>query len=85
MSEQLIGTVTHYFSGPKVAVVKLTDGELAVGDEVHFHGHTSDFAERVTSMEVDHEKIERAEAGQEVAIQVIERARPHDAVYKVVD
>ncbi|MGD2135633.1 MAG: hypothetical protein PVF27_05710 [Gemmatimonadales bacterium] len=85
MSEHKIGTVTHYFNGPKVAVVKLTEGELAVGDEIHFHGHTSDFTERVTSMEIEHEKVEQAKAGQEIAIQVVERARPHDVVYKVVE
>lgn len=83
MSEQLVGTVTHYFKGPSVAVVKITEGEIAVGDEIHFHGHTSDFLERVTSMEVEHEKVERASAGHEVAIQVVARVRAHDQVYKV--
>lgn len=84
MTEQLLGTVTHYFKGPRVAVVRVSEGELAVGDEIHLVGHTTDFTERVSSMEVEHQKIERAIAGQEVAIQVVERARPHDRVYKVV-
>lgn len=84
MSERLVGTVTHYFKGPGVAVVKVIEGEIAVGDEIHFVGHTSDFSERVSSMEVDHRKVERAAAGDEVAIQVVDRARPHDQVYKVV-
>jgi putative protease len=84
MAEQLIGAVTHYFHGPSVAVVRMTEGELSVGDEVHFLGHTSDFTERITSMEVDHKKVESARAGQEIAIKVIERAREHDQVFKVV-
>jgi translation initiation factor IF-2 len=83
MSEQLIGSVTHYFNGPSVAVVKITDGEIAVGDEIRFQGHTSDFVERVTSMEVEHEKVEKATAGLEVAIQVVARVRQHDQVFKV--
>ncbi|NIM48450.1 MAG: translation elongation factor-like protein [Gemmatimonadales bacterium] len=83
MPEQLVGTVTHYFKGPGVAVVKVTDGEVAVGDEVHFLGHTTDFTERITSMEVEHKKVERAKAGEEIAIQVVERARPHDQVLKI--
>ncbi len=83
MPEQLIGTVVHYFKGPSVAVVRLTDGELAVGDHVRFHGHTTDFTEQVTSMEVSHQRVERAKAGDEVAIQIVDRARPHDHVLKV--
>jgi putative protease len=83
MAERLIGTVTHYFKGPSVAVVQVSDGEIAVGDTVRFHGHTSDFVERITSMEVDHQKKDRATAGQEVAIQVVSRVRQHDQVLKV--
>ncbi len=84
MSEELIGSVTHFFKGPSVAVVKVTEGEVAVGDEIHFVGHTTDFTERVTSMEVDHKKVERAGVGNEIAIQVVDRARPHDQVFKVL-
>ncbi|HYT99719.1 MAG TPA: hypothetical protein VEK85_05050 [Gemmatimonadales bacterium] len=83
MPEQLIGTVVHFFKGPSVAVVRLTDGELAVGDRVRFHGHTTEFTEQVNSMEVDHKKVERAKVGEEVAIQVTDRARQHDQVFKV--
>jgi putative protease len=84
MAEDLIGSVMHFFKGPSVAVVKVTEGEVAVGDEIHFVGHTTDFTERVTSMEVDHKKVERAAVGDEIAIQVVDRARPHDQVYKVL-
>jgi translation elongation factor EF-1alpha len=83
MPEQLVGTVTHFFKGPSVAIVRLSEGEVAVGDELHFHGHTSDFTEKVGSMEVDHVKVQRATVGQEVAIQVVQRARPGDRVLKV--
>lgn len=83
MPEQEIGTVVHFFKGPSVAVVKLTAGELALGDQVRFLGHTSDFTETVTSMEVNHQKVQRAAAGDEVAIQVVTRARPHDKVLRV--
>lgn len=83
MEEQLIGTVTHFFGGPSVAVVRMSAGELSVGDEIHFVGHTSDFTERITSMEVNHQKVETAKAGDEIAIKVIARAREHDQVFKV--
>jgi translation initiation factor IF-2 len=83
MPEQLVGTVVHYFKGPSVAIVRLTEGEVAVGDRVRFHGHTTEFSEQIASMELNHQKVERAAAGEEVAIQVTDRARQHDQVFKV--
>ena len=83
MSERLIGTVTHYFGGPSVAVIKVTEGELHQGDTIHIVGHTSDFVEEVTSMEVEHQKVQTARAGDEIAVKVVERVRQHDQVFKV--
>ena len=85
MPEQLVGTVSHFFKGPSVAIVRLNAGPLAVGDRIRFHGHTTDFTEQITSMEVNHQKVERANAGEEVAIQVTNRAREHDQVLRVTD
>ena len=83
MAEQLVGTVTHFFNGPSVAIVKVIEGHIALGDQLHFIGHTTDFTETVQSMEVEHHKVERAADGDEIAIQVIDRARQHDQVYRV--
>jgi putative protease len=85
MTEQEIGSVTHYFDRPQVAIVRVTAGEIAVGDTLHFRGHTTEFTEKVTSMEVEHQKVERARAGEEVAIKVIGRARVHDKVSRVTE
>ena len=83
MPEELVGSVVHFFKGPSVAVVRITAGALVVGDRVRFHGHTTDFTEQIGSMEVNHQKVERAGPGDEVAIQVTDRTRPHDQVLKV--
>jgi hypothetical protein len=82
MEEQLVGTVTHYYGKPHVAVIKLS-GEVNQGDVLRFHGHTTDFQQPVGSMEVEHGHIESAGPGTEVAIQVDERVREHDQVFKV--
>ncbi len=84
MPEQEIGTVVHFFGGPSVAIVKLTTGELAVGETVRFHGHTTDFTEAVSSMQVDHQPVSKAMPGQEVAVKVASRVRVHDKVLKAV-
>ncbi len=84
MSEQLVGTVTHYFRQPSVAVVHVDEGQLNVGDEIHVLGRTTDFTEKIFSMEVDHRKVEHAGVGEEIAIQVVARTRRHDQVFRIV-
>jgi len=84
MSEVKIGVVTHYFGKIGVVAVRVTDGELSVGDTIRIKGHTSDFNQKVDSMQKEHESINSAGVGDEVAIRVDEYAREHDVVYKVV-
>lgn len=84
MSEQLVGVVTHYFGKAHVAAIKITDGELHIGDTLHFVGHTSDFTQKLDSMQIDRAAVQTAKVGDEVGVQVPEHAREHDQVYKVV-
>ncbi len=83
MGEQLVGTVTHYFGKPQVAIVEITAGELNVGDDIRVTGHSSDFTQKVASMELEHAPVESAKVGDSVGIKVSERAREHDSVYVV--
>lgn len=83
MAEQEVGTVAHYFDHAGVAAIKLT-GDLAVGDQIHVKGHTSDFTQAVESMQIEHQAVTKGGAGQDVGIKVKEHAREHDVVYKVV-
>ena len=83
MAEQKIGVVTHYFGKIGVAALKITDGELRVGDTIRFEGHTSDFTQTVDSMQVEHEPVEVARKGDEIGLKGAEYVRENDAVYKV--
>ena len=83
MTETKIGTVTHYYNQIHVAGVILTDGELHEGDTIHIQGHTSDFTQKVGSMEMDHKQIHAAKTGDDIGISVIDHAREHDTVYLV--
>jgi putative protease len=84
MSEQLIGTVTHYFGKAQVAGIEITEGELHVGDTIHVIGHTSDFTQQIDSMQIDRAAVESAGVGDQIGIKVAEHAREHDKVYRVV-
>jgi len=79
-----VGKVTHYYNRISVAVIVLT-GELKIGDWVHIHGRITDFTQRVASMEIEHQKIQSAGSGAEVALKVIEAVRDGDTVFKAVE
>ncbi|MCI0528421.1 MAG: hypothetical protein L0Y56_13355 [Nitrospira sp.] len=82
-NETVVGKVTHYYSNLQVAVVQLDRGSLQVGDTIHVKGRTTDFEQRVDSMEIEHERIERAEPGDIFGLKVRDHAREHDMVYRV--
>ena len=83
MSEERIGEVVKFFSKPCVAAVKITEGELKVGDTIRIMGHTTDFTQVVMSMEIDNKEAERAIAGDFVGIKISDRARAGDKVFKL--
>ncbi len=83
-SEQRIGVVTHYFSHLSVAVIGLEAGAtLRVGDVIHIWGHTTDFTQKVESLEVDHAPVAEVGPKDDFGLKVIEHAREHDIVFKV--
>ncbi len=84
MSEKKIGEVVKFFSKPSVAAVKITDGELNVGDSIKYSGHTTDFIDEVKSLEVDNKSVARAVAGDFIGVKTSDRVRPGDEVFKVI-
>lgn len=79
-----LGQVTHYYDHIGVAVLALTDA-IRVGDVVHVLGRSTDFQQEVRSLQIEHRAVTEAEPGQDVALKVIRRVHPHDAVYKIVE
>lgn len=84
-TEQLIGQVTHYFTKLQVAAIKITAGSLKAGETIHIKGATSDFTQKVDSMQIDLKEVSEAKAGQAIGIKVNSPAREHDEVYKVIE
>jgi putative protease len=84
MGEERVGEVVKFFSKPSVAAVKITEGEVAIGDTVKFTGHTTDFEDTVHSMEIDNKQIEKAKVGDYIGIKVADRVRPGDEMFKII-
>ena len=80
-----VGVVKNYFAKPSVAAIEVIEGELQVGDVVWFKGHTTDFRQEVNSIQEEKQTIDKAIKGQLIGIQVKERVRENDLVYKVTD
>jgi hypothetical protein len=78
-----VGTVVHYYPHVNAAIVRVERGGFRVGDTLEFHGHTTNFQQRIGHIELEHESVGDAVPGQVVGIQVTERVREHDRVRKV--
>jgi translation elongation factor EF-1alpha len=83
MTEEVeIGRVNDYFAKIGVAGIDLT-ATLKVGDRIRIKGHTTDLEEVVESIQVEHESVEEAKAGDKIGVKVADRVRGGDHVYKV--
>lgn len=82
--EKEVGVVSHYFGRISVGAIELTD-TLEVGDMIHIVGHTTDFTQKIESMEIEHVKVDKAKKGDSIGIRVDEKVRDGDIVYKVTE
>ena len=82
VSMDVIGKIVHYFPHVKAGVLKVTKGSVSLGDVIHIKGHTTDFKQKINSLQLDRVSIQKAGKGQEVGIQVKSRVRQNDVVYR---
>ena len=78
-----IGVVTHYFGHVSVAIVRLESGTLRAGDMIHIQGHTTDFKQKVESLQVDHLPATEVGPKDDFGLKVAEHVREHDVVFKM--
>ncbi len=83
--EEEVGRIIHYFSQINVGVLELSKGKLHVGDTIHIKGHTSDFFQKVESMQVENSPVDSAKPGEPVGIKVESPVRENDIVFKVTE
>lgn len=78
-----VGEVAHYYKKIGVAVIDLK-ASLSVGDRILIRGATTDFEQTVKSMQIQHENVDEAAAGQSIGLKVEDKVREKDVIYKVV-
>ena len=83
MSEFKIGKVTHYYDKLGVAIVELSS-RLSLGDRIRFvRGGENLFDQEVISIQVEHEKVEKADKGDVVGLKTNEAVKEGAEVFKV--
>ena len=77
-----VGRVTNYYDKISVAVINLSS-KLKVGETVKFSHHDEEFTQTVSSMQKDHQVIEKAGKGEEIAVKTDRKVKSGDKVYLV--
>lgn len=80
---QRVGVVTHYFPHVHACTIDVDAAEIHTGDTIHIRGHTTDYYQRVERLEWEHEVLTSAGPGRSVAMQVSQRVREGDVVYRL--
>lgn len=75
-----IGVVTHFYGKIKVAIIKFKQ-PFKVGGEIAIQGATTDFKQKIASMQYDHEAVKAAKKGKEVGIKVKKKVHEGDLVF----
>ena len=82
MTETEIGEVFDFFSRVSVIALKLK-APLKLGETIHVKGNTTDFTQKVESMQADNTPLKEAKKGADVGIKVGSPARRGDSVFLV--
>lgn len=84
MADVKVGKITHYYDKIGVAVLELEDS-LEVGDKIRFvRGGEDLFEQTVSSMQVEHQALENAKAGDVVGLKADQAVKDGADVFKVV-
>jgi len=84
MAKDLVGKITHYYGKIGVAVIELS-GDLKDGDIISIEKDGEAFEQTVGSMQIEHEKIQAAKAGQAIGMKLDQHAKENSEVFKVTE
>lgn len=79
----LIGRITHYFSEIDVAVINLIK-PIKIGEKIRIiGGQETDFDQKVSSLQIDHENVKSGKKGDSVGMKVNQKVHDGYKVFKV--
>ena len=78
-----IGKITNYLNKIGVAIIELND-ELNIGDEVIIENHSKSFRQKIESMQIKHQNIEKANSGEKIGLKIKEPIRKKGIIYKII-
>lgn len=83
MADMKVGKVTHYYDKIKVAILELSS-PVAKGEKLKFvRGGEDLFEQVVKSMQVEHEKIDKAKKGDIIGLKTDQEVKEGADVFKV--
>ena len=82
MEEKLVGKITHYYGKINVVIIEVL-ANITVGDKIHIKGHETDFEQTISSMQIEHQNINKAKKGDVIGLEVNQKIREGDEVYLI--
>lgn len=82
-NKKLVGEISHFFDKISVAVIEVKD-TINEGDAVTIEGPQTNLKQKISSMQIEHDKIKSAKKGQSVGMKVSGPVRRKDLVYKAL-
>ena len=77
-----VGKIGGYFNKIGVAIVDLT-GDIKVGDKISIEGRGTVVEQVVQSMQIEHETVDSAKAGDSIGMKVDQPVKKGDEVFKI--
>lgn len=78
-----VGKVTHFFDKISVAAIEITDDNIKVGDKIRIGEFGVGIEQKIDSMQMEHQEVTEAKAGNEVGIKVTSAVKSGEIVYKI--
>lgn len=83
IADKKIGKISHYYDKIGVAVVKLSKGDLKVGDSLKLVARDgTEFTQEVSSMQIERANIDIAKSGDEFGLKVDKQVKENSQVTK---
>jgi hypothetical protein len=79
--ELLVGEITHYFPKIQVVVLKTTSGVVNVGDHIHIQGQSTNFVQKIKSLQIESIDVKSVKKGQLAGLKVDKEAKVGDKVF----